>query len=315
VLTLDLLDGRLLRDAGEQATPEERARLAYAVATIWMEMVFRKGLFHGDPHPANILVLDDGRIGLVDFGLVERLSPEDMRHLVALFVDAVAGRTDNLPRRLADLGVRFPREQEEGLRTDLEGLWLRYAGVSLGEVDPMELLRELLGLIYRRRLRLPSRFLLLDRALITLGSVGQELNPDFNVFELARPYARGLAYSQLTPRALLRRLRDELGGSAQALLDLPREASALGERLLAGDVEIGVRLRGFERPMRRLDASINRVVLSVVVAALLVSSALIAMVPRGPHLLGLHVAAYPPFIAACGLGVVLAMLMVRRGGL
>ena len=76
-------------------------------------MIFRHGFFHGDPHPANVLVLDDERIGLVDFGLVGKLTDEDMARLTRLFIDAATENVDALPRRLAELGVRYPKERED----------------------------------------------------------------------------------------------------------------------------------------------------------------------------------------------------------
>src|SRR4029079_5946043 len=96
--------------------PEQRRELAYRMTDAWMTMIFRHGFFHGDPHPANILLLDDGRIGLVDFGLAGRLTDEDMTRLTRLFVDAATENVEALPRRLAELGLRYPKEREEELR-------------------------------------------------------------------------------------------------------------------------------------------------------------------------------------------------------
>ena len=79
----------------------------------WMTMIFRHGFFHGDPHPANILVLGGERIGLVDFGQAGKLTDDDMSKLTRLFIDAANENVDALPRRLADLGVRYPKEREE----------------------------------------------------------------------------------------------------------------------------------------------------------------------------------------------------------
>ena len=76
-------------------------------------MIFEHGFFHGDPHPANVLVLEGGRIGLVDFGLAGKLTDEDMARLTRLFIDAATENVDALPRRLAELGVRYPKEREE----------------------------------------------------------------------------------------------------------------------------------------------------------------------------------------------------------
>src|SRR6059036_853446 len=172
----------------------------------WMTMIFRHGFFHGDPHPANILVLGNGdQIGLVDFGSVGKLTDDDMSKLTRIFIDAASERVDALPRRLAELGVRYPKEREEEFVAELREMYYRYYGASLAEIDPLAVIREAFQLIYRLNLRLPSRFVLLDKAIATLGSVGIELYPDFNVFEVAKPYARGLMLERYTPRRMVSR--------------------------------------------------------------------------------------------------------------
>ncbi len=108
----------------------------------WMTMIFRHGFFHGDPHPANILVLDDARIGLVDFGLVGKLTDDDMSKLTRLFIDAATENVEALPKRLAELGVRYPKEREEEFTAELRELFYRYYGANLSEIDPIQVIRE-----------------------------------------------------------------------------------------------------------------------------------------------------------------------------
>ena len=203
VLTLEWLEGSQLADLDASSlTLEQRRDLAYLIAETWMTMIFRHGFFHGDPHPANILVLDAaGTIGLVDFGAAGKLSDDDMSKLTRLFIDAADENVDMLPRRLADLGVRYPKEREQQFLAELREIYYRYYGASLAEIDPIQVIREAFQLIYAMNLRLPTRFLLLDRAIATLGSVGIELYPDFNVFEVAQPYARALMLERFTPNA------------------------------------------------------------------------------------------------------------------
>src|SRR5258706_46986 len=83
----------------------QRRHLAYLITETWMTMIFRNGYFHGDPHPANIMVLAPDRIGLVDFGLTGKLTDDDMSKLTRLFIDAAAENIEMLPKRLGDLGV------------------------------------------------------------------------------------------------------------------------------------------------------------------------------------------------------------------
>src|SRR5437763_15218140 len=187
VLTLEFLDGTQVADIDPSVVPvEERRELAYRMTETWMTMIFRDGFFHGDPHPANILVLEGtDRIGLVDFGLAGNLTEDDMTKLTRLFIDAANENVDALPRRLADLGVRYPKEREEQFLVEQRELYYRYYGATLAEIDPLQVIREAFQLIYSPDLRLPTRFVLLDKAIATLGSVGIELYPDFNVFEVA----------------------------------------------------------------------------------------------------------------------------------
>ena len=98
-----------LADLDPETSLDERRELAYLMTEAWMTMIFRHGFFHGDPHPANILVLGrPDRIGLVDFGLAGKLTDDDMSKLTRLFIDAANENVDALPRRLAELGVRYP---------------------------------------------------------------------------------------------------------------------------------------------------------------------------------------------------------------
>ncbi len=129
VLTLEFLDGTQVADIDSDGLdPRGRRALAYLIADSWMTMIFRHGFFHADPHPANVLVLGPGRLGLVDFGQVGTLSRDDMSKLTGLFIDAANENIEALPGRLADLGVRFPKEQEQQFIDELRAVYDRYFG-------------------------------------------------------------------------------------------------------------------------------------------------------------------------------------------
>jgi ubiquinone biosynthesis protein len=315
VLTLERLDGVQLADLDLEATPmEERRRLAILIAETWLEMIFRHGQFHGDPHPANIFVLEDGRLGLVDFGMTGALSDGDMRRLTRLLLDAVNENVDALPRRLYDLGVRFSREQEDELRIELREVYYRYYGASMGQIDPLQVIREAFVLISRMHLRLPTRFALLDKALATLGSVGAELYPDFNVFEVAEPYASELVARRYSPRRLAERGVEELQSYGGLLMELPYQVHDTLEQLRDGEVEVQFRHKGLDLLARQADIVANRLVIAIVVAGILVGSSLIGISAHGGwHLFGIHVLALAGFGVAFMLGLVLVAAIVRSG--
>jgi ubiquinone biosynthesis protein len=317
VLTLEFLDGVQLADLDASAwLPAERRRLAYLISETWMSMIFKHGFFHGDPHPANILVLAPERIGLVDFGLTGRLTDEDMSKLTRLFIDAAAENVEALPKRLADLGVRYPREREEEFVAELNELYYRYYGASLREIDPIQLIREAFGLIYRMNLRLPSRFVMLDKAIATLGAVGIELYPDFNVFEVARPYARELMISRFTPRRMAVRARREGLHLGQMAAELPYQVHDILEEVRDGQIEVGFVHKGLDELLAKLDTLFNRLVIALVVTGGLIGSSLIGIFAKnGPHVLGLHVVSVLGFGLSSVLGVWLLWGVIRSGRL
>ena len=318
VLTLEWVDGVQLADLDLAAMAlDERRDLAYRITETWMTMIFRHGLFHADPHPANILVTPEtGVIGLVDFGSVGKLTDDDMSKLTGLFIDAANENIDQIPRRLADLGVRYPREREDELRTEIRELYYRYYGASLSEIDPIQAMREGFALIYALNMRLPTRFLLLDRAMATLASVGQELYPDFNVFEVARPYARDLMLERFTPERVARRARREVIRYVQVLAEAPHQFHDFMEEIREGQIEVGFVHKGLDDLLAKLDTLINRVVIALVVVGGLIGSGLIGIFAKGgPHLLGVNVVSVGGFAVSTVLGLWLLWGVVRSGRL
>jgi ubiquinone biosynthesis protein len=318
VLTLELLEGIQLADLPRDAWEmEERRRLAYLMAETWMTMIFRHGFFHGDPHPANVFVLGDAEhIGLVDFGQVGKLTDEDMSKLTRLFIDAANERIEQLPRRLAELGVRYPREREEEFVVELREMYGRYYGASLSEIDPLQVIREAFQLIYRLNLRLPTRFVMLDKAIATLGSVGVELYPDFNVFEIAKPYARGLMLERYTPQRVLRRARTEGIELARIARDMPYQVHDLLEEVRDGQIEVGFVHKGLDEFMRKLDVAFNRLVIALVVVGGLIGSSLIGIFSTtGPQIGGVNFLSFVGFVLSGALGLWLLWGVLRSGRL
>ena len=317
VLTLEYLDGIQLADLEvDQWTMEQRRRLAYVIAEAWLTMIFRHGFFHGDPHPANILVLSPERIGLVDFGLSGKLTDRDLSKLTSLFIDAANENIELLPRRLADLGVRYPKAREEEFISELHTIYSRYYGSSLSEIDPIQVIRETFGLIYSMNLRLPSRFVMLDKTIATIGSVGADLYPGFNVFEVAKPYARGLMMDRFTPRRIAARAKREGIQLTSMAAALPYQVYDTLEQVREGEIEIGFVHKGLDDLMHKLDVVSNRLVVALIVTGGLIGSSLIGIFAKtGPHLLGLNLVAAVGFFASGVLGIWLLVGVIRSGRL
>jgi ubiquinone biosynthesis protein len=317
VLTLEFLRGTKVSELDLDAMrPEERRDVAYRMADTWMTMVFRHGFFHSDPHPANIFVLESGELGLVDFGQAGKLTDEDMTKLTRLFVDAATENIDAIPRRLRELGVRYAPEREQEFRAELRVLFDRYYGTRLSDIDALQVIREGFQLIYSMNLRLPSRFVMLDKAIATLASVGQEVYPDFNVFEVAKPYARGLLADRFHPRAVVRRARSEALALGSIARELPYQAHDVLERMRDGTFQIHFENPGLDQLDEHIDQASNRLSVALVVLGGLLGSSIVGVFAKeGPQILGLHVLSFLGFVVSGAFGLWLIWGVLRHGRL
>jgi ubiquinone biosynthesis protein len=315
VLTQDRLHGPTLAHADlEVMTAEERRTLAARIAETWMQMIFGDGLFHADPHPANIIVLGPDEIGLIDFGMVGLLSQEDRESAVRLFTDIIDQNTDRLPRDLRALGIRYPKELEEEFSRRLQDMMARYMGMAMDELDVREILHELFGVIHELDITLPSRWILLDKALATLAGVALEISPDFNVFETARPYAKKLRLAKFSPERIAGRVQDDLGRYASALLEYPIQIGALLDEFKDGEVHVAIDLEELKDASDKALTAANRMAIAMVAAAVILASGIIGtFVTEGPQLFGLALIGVPGFIAGLVLFGWLVLGMVRSG--
>ena len=190
-----------------------------------------------------------------------------MRRLTRLLMDAVNENVDALPRRLCTswgCGSTASRRRSSG--SSSQEIYYRYYGASLGEIDPLQVIREAFNLVAEMHLRLPTRYALLDKTLATLGDVGVEMYPDFNVFEVAEPYAAELSGAVLAAARWPSAARRRLLGYGAAALELPYQVHDMLEQFRDGEVEVQFRHSGLDQLTSKADVVFNRLVIAIVMA-------------------------------------------------
>lgn len=319
VITLERLEGIQFNE------PDRLRRAGYDLSSIartaleaYLKQIFVDGFYHADPHPANLMVVGT-QIGFMDFGTAGYLTPNQKDLLSDMFLQLLDQDAGGIARTLVKMGATRGRPSLEALERDLQRLLVRYWGVSLGEIRLGEMLAEVFTTAYKHRVYLPGDLALLARTLITMEGTGLALDPDFVVLEAVRPFAEQLVRERLSPAAAGRRVLRTVRQAADLAQTFPRRLDDLWDRLEEGELTVGVDLRRLELLIARLNSMVNRIAFSVVVAALIIGSALILLGGKESWhlpLLGLGIpVAQIAFLGAVAAGAWLLISMIRARNL
>lgn len=285
----------------------DRKGIAAAGARAILEMVFVHGHFHADPHPGNFLFLDGENIGLLDFGMVGRLSEGRRRELVRILL-AIVTRDD---RALVDLLLEWAGDSDvdvEAFQQDCRSFIDRYEGVPLRDLDAGAVLMDLTDLIRENDLFLPADVAMLVKVFVTLEGFGRLLDPDFDMSACVEPFAERLVKSYGSPLELFRRnARD----TAALLSSLPRDLLQLASRIRRGRYRFELDLRRLDHFGRQLDRSANRITMGLVTSALIVGGAIAMTVDGGWTIFGLPLFGFLGFATSTLMGVVLLWSVFR----
>ncbi|MFE8598406.1 ABC1 kinase family protein [Archangium violaceum] len=245
VLTMEFVRGVKISQA--ELSPEDRREVAGHILDASFRQLFEDGLFHGDPHPGNLLVLEGNRLALLDFGVVGRLSRAMQETLVMLALAVALKDSDSVARILYRVGVPDARANLVGFRDDIEGLLGRHLPMTLGQVDARSLMRELLDLAVKYRIRIPKEYALLSRASVSTEGMLRSLYPELNILEVAMPYAKELLADRYDPSQLQGGLMRTLLRFQSLAQDLPTQLSQILLDLESGKFSVTVRAEQFDK--------------------------------------------------------------------
>lgn len=283
-------------------------------ANALLKQVFIHGFFQGDPHPGNLRVLDNNAIAILDYGMFGTIDAETREHL-ALLLLGVAGRdADRIVRALVALEVIAPDLDRRRLRRDVAAMVDTYLAVPLEELNLTAMLQDVLRMVRQHGLQMPPDFLLLLRALSTAESIGCTLDPEFNIVQHLQPFAERLVLERYDPRYVLRKLGHTSQEVEELLGLLPTALTQIVQKLRRGELHLGLEVQQLDRLIREFDTASNRLTLAIILAAIIVGSALIMQTRMPPLLMGYPVLGMLGFVISGVLGLGLVIAILRSGG-
>jgi len=295
VLTMQLFRGTSVGDKSKlEKKHVDGVALARQGAGVFIQMIFRDGFYHADPHPGNILVMNKGRVGILDAGMVGRID-DDLRERI---VEILLAAADRDAARLADLIAEICKAPANldrgGLSADLLEVFGQYGAQAVDQFDVGGALTAVTRIMHEYNLFMPSRLSMLIKCLIILEGTAKGLNANFNLAELLEPYRRQFVLQQLSPETWLRkakRLRRDWEVLAESI---PRSFNNLLEQLQSGHFAVRVK-----HP--QLEKSASRLVFGLCTSALLLASALLWIHEVPPTIHGVSVLGAAGYLVAAFL--------------
>ncbi len=192
LIVMEFIDGLKVTDTEElRAEGKDPHEIVKTLAKTYLKQLLEDGFFHADPHPGNLRVMADGRLAFFDFGMVGRLDMKLQSNLINAFFHVVERDVHGLVNDMVRLGfIELSPEDESRFKPIIEGLFNRYLGIRLGDVNFKELMFDMAHVIYEFPFKIPASFTYIVRAVMTLEGIGTQVDPDFKFFEIARPYAK-----------------------------------------------------------------------------------------------------------------------------
>jgi predicted unusual protein kinase regulating ubiquinone biosynthesis (AarF/ABC1/UbiB family) len=317
ILVLDWLDGKPLLEADLTGKPPEITKKRQQISTLlfraFFQQIFIDGFFHADPHPGNLFYLQDGRVAILDCGMIGRLDPRTQQLLTEMLlaiVDLDAQRCAQLTLELSESTQQITNISR--LENDYTRMLRKYYNLSLSQLNFSEVFYEVLELARENKIKLPGHMGLFAKSLANLEGVARKFNPDINLLDEIKPLITDLFRRQLigdTPFQTLFRTVLDLKSIG---LRSPRQIDVILERLSSETLQWNLRLRELEGLRRSLDDSANRLSFSIVVGSLIVGAAIIS---TGANTAQLLFISNILFAAASFLGLWLVISILRSGHL
>lgn len=275
VVTMEFVSGLRADPAELQAAGIDSRAVAANGARIFLRQAFELGVFHGDPHPGNMRVMPDGSLCLLDYGMIGLLEESMRDRLIDLLVSIVKRDATTAVRVIQEVGQTGEDVDLPLLRADVRDFIDTYYGVELNRLNVGQLLTDFISLLVTHGIRVPGDLMLLIRALVTLEGVGRTLDPEFNLAAVLQPFVESAIKQRYSPRRIATDIVRELKVFGELAHQVPRSLGRTLEKLSNDDLRIQLEHRHIERLINEVDRSSNRIVISLILAALIVASALI----------------------------------------
>jgi ubiquinone biosynthesis protein len=316
ILTMERIEGIPIHEIKKiEEAGHDKKIIAKNGVNAFLKQILELGLFHADPHPGNFLIMQDGRIGIVDFGIVGRADEDVMESLANTFLSIIDLDYNRLISEYIRLGLLTEDIDIKAFKSDLRDLIDPYYRKALKQIQAGKVLSEILHLAINYKARVPNDLILLGKTLITIEGLARALDPDILIIEEAKPFAKELIQKRMSPAYQMTKAYRTLSDISDIMKEIPGQISHVLRKVIKDRLKIEFVHSGLDRLIRDMDKSSNRLSFSLIISAIVVGSSIIMLSGKGPLLFGFPMLGVIGYIVAGLLGLWLVISILRSGRL
>ncbi len=314
ILVMDYVDGIPLDDIDRLlAMSVDLKSTSEQLLNNFLRQIFDFGFYQADPHPGNFLMLRDGRIAFIDFGLVGYVTEGERKALADLFLATIAEDFEKVATIWLDLAHAAPDVNLAGFLRGLKPILLKQLTQPRRRIQVGEMFMGMMQNGARHGLKLPSELFLVFRTFAEIEGLLRWLYIDFDVIDQCRRFAEEKIAAAKQPSQLLKAAAGEAAEWAGLARRLPRDLETLIKAMTTGRFSIDLGRQGFDYVVGELHRSSNRIAVGLVIASLIIGSSFLLLAEKGPMLWGVTLMGLVVFSIGCSLGLTLIWLIVRSG--
>lgn len=291
------------------------ARIVEKGMDIYLSQIFEYGFFHGDPHPGNVLVNEEGRIILLDFGMVGQLMKKDKYAFAGIFIAMSKHDAREMAAQMKKLAVEDNITDMRQFVYDLNDMIEDYAYLEVGESSIQDVIERLQKIMYTYKITVPGGVFIIFRAFAILEGIGKKMHPNFKTYEFIRPYGQRLLTEQLRPENLAQEAAQRFSNMSAFMNSFPVELRGILQKISKGKLHSEVELQGYGYALKKWDSISTRQSLVYIICALMISSS-IALLGTYPDDMkfyyGINKWSFIGYMIASGFFVVWVYAIVRR---
>jgi ubiquinone biosynthesis protein len=304
VLVMDRLEGPSIAEKAREGNDPDAPDFARRGARVFLEMIFRDGFYHADPHPANILILESGIIGLIDVGMVGQLTPSLKEDLEDLLMALGTSNPDQMVAVLTRLCQPATIPDPGAFAADVTDFLGYYQGVPLDRIDISAALNEITEIIRQHHLLLPTGIALLLRVLVVLEGTSRLLHPEFKLSEVIEPFQKRMVAERFSPLRQARKLRAAVRDWQLLVSRLPSQMRDMISKAQTGRIEV-------QLEHHHLQTSINRLVLGIITGSMILGSSILWALKAPPTIFDVSIMGVLGMMASTLLGARLVRAIFR----